>query len=61
MNRIALVAALAAFLIPAFAGDKDKKAGKLPEGYAWEANYDAARLKAAEQGKLLFLDFYTDW
>jgi hypothetical protein len=40
-----------------------KKGGpaKLPPGYTWETNFDQAKLKAAEAGKLLYIDFYTDW
>ena len=38
-----------------------KGAGKLPPGYAWETNFEMAKLKAAESGKLLFLDFFTEW
>ena len=59
MKRIAAIAALVTLLVPAFAGDKDKKS-KDPEGYAWEPNYDVAKLKAAEQGTLLFLDFWFE-
>ena len=59
MRRIAFAFAAAALLLPAFAGDKDKKS-KDPEGYTWEPNYDVARLKAAEAGKLLFLDFWFE-
>lgn len=59
MKRIAFAVAACALLLPAFAGDKDKKS-KDPEGYAWEPNYDVAKLKAAEQTKLLFLDFWFE-
>ena len=60
MKRIALAAAACALLLPAFAGDKDKKGSKDPEGYVWEPNFDAAKIKAAEQTKLLFLDFWFE-
>jgi len=29
-------------------------------GIAWEANYEQAKLKAAGEGKLLFVDILTD-
>jgi hypothetical protein len=60
MRQIVFVGLLSALILPALAGDKDKKGSKDPEGYAWEASYDAAKLKAAEQGKLLFLDFWFE-
>lgn len=60
MRRTLALFVAALLLLPAMAGDK-KGGGKLPEGYAWEPNFDMAKLKAAEQGKLLFLDFFTEW
>lgn len=60
LARLSVLPIAAALFVAAFAGDKDKRGGaKLPEGYSWEQSYDAARLKSAEQGKLLFVDFYT--
>ena len=55
-GSIALVLA-ACLLAPALAGDKKPKD---PEGYTWEANYDVAKTKSAEQGTLLFLDFWFE-
>ena len=38
-----------------------KKGGKAPPaGYAWEANYEQAKLKAASEGKLLFIEFWKE-
>jgi hypothetical protein len=60
MRRIALGATLLA-ATAVLAGDKDKKGSKgPPAGYAWEEIYQTARLKAAEEGKLVFIDFYSD-
>ena len=59
MRHIVFVGLLATLVLPALAGDKDKKS-KDPEGYSWEPNYDIAKLKAAEQGKLLFMDFWFE-
>ncbi|MCE9582543.1 MAG: thioredoxin family protein [Planctomycetes bacterium] len=62
MKRFALLAVpavLGALVVSSYAGDKGKGGSKLPEGYNWETSYEAARLKAAEQGKLMFVDFYT--
>jgi len=59
MKPIAFAVAAFALLLPAFAGDKNKKS-RDPEGYDWESNYELARLKAAEQGKLLFLNFWFE-
>ena len=28
---------------------------------AWEKDFEKAKRRAAAEGKLLFLDFYTDW
>lgn len=57
------LALLALALVVTSAGAEKPKAKKAthPAGYTWEPNFEAARLKAAEQGKLLFIDFYTDW
>ena len=30
-------------------------------GIAWEQDFKKAKLRAAAEGKLLYLDFYTDW
>ena len=30
-------------------------------GIAWEQDFEKAKRKAAAEGKLLYLDFYTDW
>lgn len=30
------------------------------DGVPWEASYDQAKLKAAAEGKLLFVEFLTD-
>lgn len=61
MRLIVPMLAVALASSTALAGPPKKGATKLPEGYAWETNYEQARLKAAESGKLLFIDFYTDW
>ena len=57
MRPIVVPFIAAALLLPAFAGDKKSKD---PEGYAWEANFEAAKVKAAADGKLLFLDFWFE-
>ena len=31
------------------------------EDIAWEHDYNKARTRAATEGKLLFIDFATDW
>jgi hypothetical protein len=59
MRRLLFAAALAA--LPAVVCADGKKGAKHPAGYTWEENYEVARLKAAASGKLLFIDFYTDW
>jgi hypothetical protein len=59
--RSAVLAALFLAAAVAMAGDKDKKGSKgPPAGYAWQEVYQTARLKAAEEGKLVFIDFYSD-
>ena len=52
----ALVVALSA-LAPL----QPKKPAKGLEGYTWEKDFEQAKLKAAAEGKLLYVDFYTDW
>jgi hypothetical protein len=54
--------ALVAALLAAGPGPaQPKKPAKLPEGYVWEKDFEQAKLKAAAEGKLLYVDFYTDW
>ena len=31
------------------------------DGVAWEKTYAEAKTKAGLEGRLLYLDFYTDW
>jgi hypothetical protein len=45
LSALALLAAL-----PASAG-----------GVAWEKSFAEAKVKAGLEGKLMYLDFYTDW
>lgn len=61
MRPLCTILAAALALSAAHAGPPKKGTPHLPPGYAWETNYDQAKLKAAEAGKLLYLDFYTDW
>ncbi len=30
-------------------------------GVAWEKSFEEAKVKAGLEGKLMYLDFYTDW
>lgn len=62
MRTLAVTVTLVLVAALAFAGDPPKKAAlPLPKGYTWESNFELAKLKAAEAGKLLYVDFYTDW
>lgn len=62
MKTFWITAAVLALAATALADGKAKGKGTPhPPGYAWEPNFEIAKLKAAEQGKLLFMDFYTDW
>lgn len=31
------------------------------DGVAWEKSYSEAKTKAGLEGRLMYLDFYTDW
>lgn len=31
------------------------------DGVAWEKSFADAKIKAALEGRLMYLDFYTDW
>lgn len=62
MKNLWIPAAILALAAVALADGKAKGKGKpLPPGYTWETNFEVAKLKAAEQGKLLYIDFYTEW
>jgi hypothetical protein len=61
MRPFAVAVTLALAASTTFAEPPKKGAAKLPPGYAWETNFEQAKLKAAEAGKLLYIDFYTDW
>lgn len=62
MKSLWIPIALLALAAAALADGKSKGKGTpLPPGYAWEPNFEMAKLKAAEQGKLIYIDFYTDW
>lgn len=54
---IALALAVSAGRLPAGPG---KPAAPANDDIAWEASFDAAKAKAAAEGKLLFVDFLTD-
>lgn len=56
MRAFCWTAALVMIAGTALAEGKAEKPSKLPAGYAWEQSYDQAKLKAAEEGKLLFID-----
>ncbi|MBI2923250.1 MAG: hypothetical protein HYY18_19515 [Planctomycetes bacterium] len=57
--RVLLIAvALAVSTLPLGADPGKPAPGN--SGIAWEAAYDAAKAKAAGEGKLLFVDFLTD-
>lgn len=61
MTRFFPLAIVFSLVLLAGAEDKKKKGGHAPPtGYAWEANYEQAKLKAASEGKLLFIDFWKD-
>lgn len=60
MRTLCWTAVLAMIAGRALAEGKAEKPSKLPAGYAWEQNYDQAKLKAAEEGKLLFIDLYKE-
>lgn len=30
-------------------------------GVAWEKSFEQAKIKAGLEGRLMYLDFYTDW
>ncbi|MBI2920967.1 MAG: hypothetical protein HYY18_07770 [Planctomycetes bacterium] len=60
MRKFWISAAALALAATAVADGKKDKGPKVPDGYAWEQNYEAAKLKAAEAGKLFFIDFYTE-
>jgi hypothetical protein len=57
---LALALTVATLLLSA-GPDQPKKPAKGLEGYTWEKDFDQAKLKAAVDGKLLYVDFYTDW
>jgi thiol:disulfide interchange protein len=59
MRRTVALAFAAALATAAIAGDK-KGGSKHPEGYAWEENFELAKIRAAAEGKLIFIDFYSD-
>ena len=48
LSALALIAALTA--LPAQAG-----------GITWEKSFAEAKVKAGLEGRLMYLDFYTDW
>jgi hypothetical protein len=50
MKSAVLCAAALLLALPAAAG-----------GIAWEKSFNEARVKAGMEGKLMYLDFYTDW
>ncbi|MEK7470282.1 MAG: hypothetical protein AAB074_23170 [Planctomycetota bacterium] len=59
MRAFCLALCVVAFALSAVADGK--KGGKAPPaGYAWEANYDQAKLKAAAEGKLLYIEFWKE-
>jgi hypothetical protein len=61
MRPLFTILAVALVLSASYAGPPKKGTPHMPPGYTWETNYDQAKLKAAEAGKLLYLDFYTEW
>lgn len=52
------LAGIALLAAPALSGDK--KGGKEAGGIAWVRDYQAAVKQAGEEGKWLFIDFYSD-
>ncbi|NUN48360.1 MAG: hypothetical protein HUU15_05975 [Candidatus Brocadiae bacterium] len=48
---------LAAIPLLAFLASLPASAG----GVAWEASFEEARVKAGLEGRLIYLDFFTDW
>lgn len=64
MNKIAFLASASALLVPAtlFAGGTaHAKPAKQAAKVNWQSSYFAAQKSAKRSGKLLFIDFYTDW
>ncbi|NUN47997.1 MAG: hypothetical protein HUU15_04105 [Candidatus Brocadiae bacterium] len=59
MRKTVVLALAAAFATAAIAGDK-KGGSKHPAGYAWEENFENAKTRAAAEGKIIFIDFYSD-
>ncbi|KAF0243910.1 MAG: hypothetical protein FD180_2991 [Planctomycetota bacterium] len=59
MRKFCTALCVCAFALGAVADGK--KAGKAaPAGYAWETNYEQAKLKAAAEGKLLYIEFWKE-
>lgn len=50
MKKSAFLLLFALVALPASAG-----------GVAWEKSYADAKIKAGLEGRLMYLDFYTDW
>lgn len=50
MKHFAFLLLSALIALPASAG-----------GVAWEKSYADAKIKAGLEGRLLYLDFFTDW
>ncbi|MEK7467799.1 MAG: hypothetical protein AAB074_10335 [Planctomycetota bacterium] len=48
---------LAAFSLVALLATLQAHAG----GVAWEKSFAEAKVKAGLEGRLMYLDFYTDW
>ncbi len=64
MNRSQFGLALGAAGLALLAGStlwaKEKEKGTAADGIAWVKDYNAAVKQAKDQGKWLFVDFYTD-